>query len=399
MLDIIVILLLAKAFGELAQRLGQPPVLGELIAGVILGGSVLGFIKLGGRGPLSPELSTLLFLAQLGVILLLFEVGLASDLGEFVQVWPSALLVTCVGVTGTFVIVSTITYLFVHNALTATFIGAALSATSIGITARTLHDLGVVRTSTAKIIIGAAVIDDILTLIVLAVMSRLATTGIVSFWQVAKVAGLAIVFLAGSVLIGIPVAPYILRIAKRLRVRGMLTVSAFLFCLTLAYISHAFGLAAIIGAFAAGLVLSKTDDLVHIEDRIKPLADVLIPIFFVMLGVSVNLRVFNPFNPQFSGTLGFTAALIAIAIVTKSLSGLGVRKRGISRLVVGIGMIPRGEVSLIFASIGLAAGIITGAQYSAVIAVVAVTTFVTPPLLRWALSRDHKSTVACTECD
>ena len=390
-LYIIVVLLLAKLLGELAELIHQPAVVGELLAGIILGGSVLGWIRMDGHASLSPSLTSLAFLAQLGVILLLFEVGLESDLDDFLKVGPSALMVAVIGVIGPFAAGYLVSRLFQLPTPVAVFMGAALTATSVGITARTLGDLGQLRTNAARTILGAAVIDDVLGLIILAVVSGLGATGHISYWQVARITALAISFLVGAIVIGVPLAPHILTVAKRLRTRGMLTISAFLFCLVFAYIAHGLGLAAIVGAFAAGLVLAKTADQVHIQERMKPIADIFIPIFFVILGLSVNLRVFNPFSVGARGSLVLAAALILVAVTMKMLAGLGVLRRGISRVVVGIGMIPRGEVGLIFASIGLSKSIINSAEYSAIVAVVVFTTLITPPLLKLAFKTSSKA--------
>jgi len=388
-LYIIIILVFAKVFGELAERIGQPPVLGELVAGVILGASVLGWIRADRTAILAPESSVLVFLAELGVIILLFEVGLESDLEEFLRVGWSAMLVAVIGVAGPFALGYYSSILLGLSYTSAIFMGAALTATSVGITARTLGDLGQIRTSAAKIILGAAVIDDVIGLIILAVVGSLVAGNTVSFGEVGKVVLLAVAFLAGGIAIGIFLAPHMLGLAKKLRTRGMLTISAFLFCLTLSYLAHELGLAAIVGAFAAGLILARTEDLVHIQQRIKPIADIFVPIFFVMLGVSVNLSVLNPLNPEARSNLAFIGILVLVAVVMKVVAGLGVLKRGVSRLVVGVGMIPRGEVGLIFASIGLTRNIITPAEYAAIIAVVIITTFITPPLLKGVLSREN----------
>lgn len=384
-LYVIVILIFAKLFGELAERLKQPAVLGELIAGVILG--ALGWIKISTGHSLPPQLAILTFLAELGVILLLFEVGLESDLEEFLRVGPSALLVAAVGVIGPFVggyLVSSM--VFGISTMVSVFIGATLTATSVGITARTLSDLNLLHTKEAKIILGAAVIDDVLGLIILAVVSGLVSSSHISYWQAGKTTLLAVLFLVGAIVIGIKIAPFLLKIAKSLYTRGMITISAFLFCLVLSFIAHELKLATIVGAFAAGLILARTEDQAHIRHRIEPVADLFIPIFFVMLGISVNVAYFNPLNPASRGALILTGTLILVAMVMKVFSGLGVLGRGVRKLVVGVGMIPRGEVGLIFASLGLSRGIITVDEYAAIIAVVIVTTFVTPPLLKAVLS-------------
>ena len=383
-LQIIIILLFAKVFGELFERIKQPAVLGELVAGVVLGGSVLGWIH-GGAGSESLHL-----LAELGVILLLFEIGLESDLQEFLKVGSSALLVAAIGVICPFVAGYYVSLLFLGlSNMVSIFIGATLTATSVGITARTLSDLRQLHTDAAKIILGAAVIDDVIGLMILAVVSGLSISGSISAFSVAKTSLLAVGFLVGTIVLGIRIAPYMMKVARSLRVRGMLTISAILFCLTLAYIAERLGLATIVGAFAAGLVLARTEDQVHLQARIKPIADIFIPIFFVMLGVSVNISLFNPFNPATKSTFIIMVILIVIAAINKLFSGLGVLKKGVSRIVVGVGMIPRGEVGLIFASIGLARGVINLNEYGAIIAVVIATTFITPPLLKVVLRRSN----------
>lgn len=384
-LQLIIILFAAKVVGELIERVGLPPVLGELLAGVILGGSVLGLIS-------SNEI--LHVLAEIGAIILLFEVGLESDLEEFLRVGTSALVVAIAGIVGPFAVGYAVALGFGLDATTAIFIGATLTATSVGITARTLSDIGKLRTPEAKIVLGAAVIDDVLGLIILAVVVGLVQTHTVSVWDIGRISLLAITFLIGAIAIGIPIAPRVLRVAKRLRTRGVLTVSAVIFCFGLAYVAHELRLATIVGAFAAGLVLAKTDDLAHIQERMKPVADIFIPIFFVMLGVSVDLAVFNPFRPDSGPILLLTGVLIFAAILMKLLSGLGVLRRGINRFAVGIGMVPRGEVGLIFASFGLTNNVIGGGLYSAIVAVVFFTTFITPPLLKLSFRSGNKQVTA-----
>ncbi len=383
-LQIIIILFAAKVVGEITERIGQPPVLGELLAGVLLGGSVFGLIE---------QNEVLHVLAELGAIILLFEVGLESDLEEFLRVGASALAVAVVGVIGPFAVGYAASLAFGLDNVTAIFIGATLTATSVGITARTLSDIGQLRTPEAKIILGAAVIDDVLGLIILAVVVGLIRTHTVSLWEIGKITFLAIAFLVGAIAVGVPVAPRVLTVVKNLRTRGMLTVSAVVFALGLAYLAHELRLATIVGAFAAGLVLAKTEDLAHIQERIKPVADIFIPIFFVLLGVSVDLKAFDPTKPDNGPVLLLTGALILIAIAMKLFAGLGVLRRGVKRLAVGVGMIPRGEVGLIFASFGLTNRVIGADLYSAIVAVVVFTTFVTPPLLKLVLPSGKKQAV------
>ena len=375
-------LVTAKVFGELMDRISQPPVLGELIAGVFLSATVFKWMKVDLHDNMP-----LLLLAEIGVILLLFEVGLESDIEEFLRVGPSAMLVAVIGVACPFVVGYYVSLLFGVSTTVAIFLGATLTATSVGITARTLSDLGYLRTPEAKTILGAAVIDDVLGLIILAVVTGLTVTGHVSVASVAKISILAVLFLFGAVVIGVPIAPYMLKVAKRLRTRGVLTISAFIFCLVLALIAHKLKLATIVGAFAAGLVLARTEDQAHIQEKIKPVADIFIPIFFVMVGIGVDIRVFDVTNPTSRQALGFMIVLVVVAVLMKMISGIGVIKPKMNRLVVGTGMVPRGEVGLIFASIGLSRNIITPAEYAAVVGVVVVTTFLTPPLLSLLLKR------------
>lgn len=383
-LQLVIILFAAKVVGELAERIGQPPVLGELVAGVLLGGSVFGLIE-------SNEV--LLVLAELGAIILLFEIGLESDLEEFLRVGSSALAVALVGIFGPFIAGYAAVLAFGLDTTTAIFIGATLTATSVGITARTLSDIGQLRTPEAKIILGAAVIDDVLGLIILAVVAGLVRTHTVSVWEISKISLIAITFLIGAIAIGIPVAPRLLAMAKRLRTRGMLTVSAIIFAFSLAYIAHELRLATIVGAFAAGLVLARTEDFARIQERIKPVADIFIPIFFVVLGLSVDLSAFDPSRPGGGSTILLMGSLLLIAVATKLIAGLGVLCRGIKRLAVGVGMIPRGEVGLIFASFGLSHGVIDGPLYSSIVAVVVFTTFLTPPLLKVVLRSPNKAAI------
>ena len=384
-LYVALIIAVAKIFGEVSERIGQPAVLGELLAGVILSATLFKWMN----AEVSSNLP-LLFLAELGVILLLFEIGLDSDLDEFLGVGPSALAVAFIGVIGPFVAGYFASTMLGLSQTVSIFVGATLTATSVGITARTLRDLNKLRTLESRIILGAAVIDDVLGLIILAVINSLAASGSVSAFVIIKTAVFAIAFLAAAILIGIPLAPYALAIARRMQTRGALMVSAFIFCLVLSYIAHLIHLATIIGAFAAGLVLARSEHKAHISDRIKPVADIFVPIFFVMLGTSVDLSVFNPANPEARSTFALVGILTVLAVGTKMLSGLGVLRRGVNKLAVGVGMIPRGEVGLIFASVGLTYSIITSSQYAAILAVVIITTFITPPLLKTIMKKPEK---------
>ncbi len=399
LLALVLVLLGARLGGALAEKLGQPPVLGELLAGIVIGN--LGLLGWHGADGL-PGLPGLELLAQIGVIFLLFEVGLASEVGQMLAVGGSALLVATLGVIAPIGLGFLVSHAFfpAHHPLTHWFVGATLCATSVGITARVLADLGRTGSREGRIILGAAVIDDVQGLLVLAVI-----TGIIDSIAGGRPFGAgaallivakAVAFLVVAVVLGRSVSSRVFRLGAHLRGEGVLLSLALAFCFSSAWLAGLLGLAPIVGAFAAGLVL----DEVHYRDLrardraqrdvqtlLKPISTFLVPVFFVLMGMRVDLSVFGR-----AGILGFTAALVAVALVSKQACSLGVLDRGTDRLAVGLGMIPRGEVGLIFAGIG--SGLMIGAErvvdptiFSAVVAMVAATTLLTPPLLAWRLRR------------
>jgi len=374
LVQLVLVLAVAKLGSELAERLGQPPVLGELIGGMLAGAGWFHWLR--------PHDVTLHALAEIGAILLLFEVGLESDLGALLRVGPAALWVAVAGVVLPFGLGYGVAALFGLPKLAALFVGAALTATSVGITARVFGDLGVLSRRESRIVLGAAVADDVIGLIILAVISGLAGKGSLSLGEIAGVIGVAFAFLVGSILIGQRCAAPMLHAARRMRSRGTLCSAAIAFCFALSALAALAGLAPIVGAFAAGLVLARTEHRVPIEPLVKPLADLFIPVFFVMMGAATDLSVLSPATPDGRAALGLGAALAVVAVIGKVIGGLTCPGRGIDRWVVGIAMIPRGEVGLIFAGLGRQQGILTPSLYAAVLAVVLVSTLVTPPALK-----------------
>ena len=377
---LIVILLAAKLAGELFERIGQPAVLGELVAGVVVGASVLGIVPVDTADPYG---SIVHVMAEIGVAILLFEIGLETDLREMFRVGSSALTVALVGV----VLPFTFGYLFWHlyeggASLVAIFVGATLTATSVGITARVLTDIGKINTSEARIIIGAAVIDDILGLLILAVVEGLADTGQVSILGVAKLFALAVGFLAVAMAIGLTTARWLFEFVNRMRVRGVLVTFALVFALLLAYLADLVGLAPIVGAFAAGLILSRTNQFDTIVEQIKPVADVFTPIFFVSIGAAVDITILDPRIPENHEILIIGTGLFVIAVLGKVASGYSIFWRKVNHLAIGAGMVPRGEVGLIFAQLGLLGGILTRDVFSAILIMVMGTTLITPPVLK-----------------
>lgn len=381
------ILVAAKLAGALAARIGQPAVLGELVAGVLLGASVLGVVP--AAGPLHDLLHVL---AEFGVLLLLFEIGLETDLAAMFRTGPAALAVACVGVAAPFALATAYWTYFPVGAtggagIAAVFVGATLTATSVGITARVLSDLGALHGTEARIIIGAAVLDDILGLVILGVVTGLASGVPLSAGGVSRILLVAVGFLVAAVVVGRRVAPRAFAWVERLRVSHALTAFALAAMLGLAALAHRAGSAPLIGAFAAGLVLSGVNAFDTILDEVRPVAALFTPIFFVSVGASVDLALLAPGRPG-AGTLYTVAlALTVLAIAGKVVAGWAAPWERYRRLVVGVGMIPRGEVGLIFADMGRRSGILPPEIFGAVLLMVMVTTFIAPPLLTRLLGR------------
>jgi Na+:H+ antiporter len=394
---IAVILVAANIGGDLASRAGQPAVLGELMVGVILGNVALMGIPWFDSIKIDPGIDTL---AKLGVLLLLFEVGLESTVPQMLKVGLTSLIVALLGVVTPFLLGFLLAaWLMPEASIYAhAFVGATLCATSVGITARVLQDLGKSKTKEARIILGAAVIDDVLGLIVLAVVSGLivgANSGIpVSLFSSAAIFFKAALFLFCSVALGVWLSPKLFSLASRLHARGVLLAVGLSFCFLLSWLAAKVGLASIVGAFAAGLILEDTTYQSFkergekpLEDLIHPIVSFLSPIFFVIMGMRTDLR-----SLAEPGMISLALILTVAAIIGKQISSLGVIGKDVNKISIGIGMIPRGEVGLIFANIGLGLTIggepiISKATYSGIVVMVIFTTVITPPALKWSFSR------------
>lgn len=362
----------AKLFGELAERLGQPAVLGELLAGVILGPSVIGLV------PLS---DAVLVLAEIGVVLLLFEVGLETNLGELARVGAPAMAVAVAGMVLPFAGGYAITLALGHSTLTAAFVGAALTATSIGITARVLSELKVLATREGQIILGAAVVDDVFGLIVLAIVSKIAGGGRIDAATIVKSAALAIGFLVAAVAIGIPLGRQLMGIVERAKVRGVLGAMSVAFALLVAWGAKAAESAPIVGAFAAGMALARTNRRHDIDHALKPVVDLFAPVFFVYVGAEVDVKLLNPAVAGNRPALILGLLLTAVGFVGKFAAGFCAWGK-VRRAFIGAGMVPRGEVGLIFASVGLSTKALPEPVFVSVLVAVFLTTFVAPPLLK-----------------
>jgi Kef-type K+ transport system membrane component KefB len=392
-LALAVIMAAALGGGHVARRLGQPAVLGELLAGILLGNLPgVGLLSFIGASPFLDILS------RVGMLLLLFEVGLDLSVRELLAVGPSSLLVALIGTVSSLVLGSLVAALLMPGAPDAThfFLGAAITATSVGITARVLRDLGASRSAAARIILGASVLDDVLALVVL---------GSVTAWVSARHADaalqassvLALVmkttgFLVLAILLGVRLTPTWFRQAARLRTRGALLAVGLCFCFFLSWATSAIGLGALVGSFAAGLVLEDRHSELFVKRGELPLADVLqpmiaflVPVFFVLVGYRTRLgALWQP------GLLAASLALTGAAIGGKLSAAAGVLDRTARKLTVAIGMVPRGEVTLVFAALGGALRVghvplLDDRGYAALVTVVVLTTLATPPALKWSL--------------
>jgi Kef-type K+ transport system membrane component KefB len=412
LIALVLILAAAKIGSELFERLNQPAVLGELLAGVVLGNLVLIHPSWNFFEPLrmtsgAPEWAVVVDqLARIGVVILLFEVGLESTIQGMLKVGGSSFLVAAVGVIAPFGLGYGISWLMIRELPAGLvpivppgfslhyvhlFIGAVLCATSVGITARVLKDLGKMQRKESQIILGAAVIDDVLGLLILAVIAGViaaAESGQpLEVVAVVKLAVAAVVFLGGSLALGVAVVPRIMSRLAKLRTSGVMLISALLLAFGLSYVAAIVGLAPIVGAFAAGLILEESHfrgfrDAITIEKLLHPIATMLVPIFFVLMGIGVRLETFSNM-----GVIGLAAGLTVAAILGKQVCGLGVIDKGLDRLSIGVGMIPRGEVGLIFAGIGRELKVIDDGTFSAVVMMVMLTTLCTPPVLKYTLAR------------
>ncbi len=390
LLALIAIFVSAKLFGELAERVGQPAVLGELIGGALVGISGLRLVN--------PHDPTIHLLAQLGVILLLFLIGLDTELEKLLRVGVAAVIVAVLGVAATFAGGFALGHLLGFPDVVAVFLGASLTATSVGISARVLSDLGHLHDREAQIILGAAVLDDIIGVILLTLIGRIAEGGDLTPLGVVWLTFVAFGFVILAIAIGSWLAPLLIRAIERIHVARGLFFASLVFALALAYIAQLVGSAIIIGSFAAGLVLALTDKGREIERQVHDVANFFVPIFFVVVGAAIDARTLNPLNADSRKFLVIGIGLAAVAIVGKMLAGLAAPGRGLRRSIIGVGMIPRGEVSLIFAQIGLTSGLLTEGLYSAVAVMVVLTAVATPLLLR-ALLPQSEPTEVHGQCD
>jgi Kef-type K+ transport system membrane component KefB len=378
--NLLIIILVARLAAELAERIKIPAVLGEIVAGIIIGPSVLGLID-----PIKhlDVADMVLLLGEIGVILLLFQVGLEMDLGEMAKVGKPALFVAIIGVAVPFAAGFGVAASFGEDAKVALFIGAALTATSVGITARVLGDLRALALRESRIVLGAAVADDVLGLVILTVVVKVVTEGSISAGVVLETIGLAAGFLLLTGLLAIYVIPRVFTRIDQIA-KSSTTIVSIAFALTLAFslLANQAKLAFIIGAFMAGLAVGRSPQHERIAEGLNPLGHIFIPVFFASIGINADLEAM--FQPS---VLALASVLTVVAIIGKLVAGLGIGRSGGDKLLIGIGMMPRGEVGLIFASIGLSKGVLDDELYGALLLMVLVTTLITPPLIRLKLAK------------
>lgn len=384
--SILAVLIAAKVGGEIAERLRVPSVLGEILAGIAIGPSALALVDL--DDVLTGNAITVL--AELGVLLLLLQVGMEMDLAELGKVGKSSMTVAVIGVAAPFGGGTLAAIALGQETKTAIFVGAALTATSVGITARVFGDLKALSTTESRVVLGAAVADDVLGLVILTVVVKVVTDGTVGVGTVAETFGLAIGFLVISGVVGLGVVPRALDLAHRHgSSAATVPVAAFAVLFLFAGFANVAHLAPIIGAFMAGLALGKSRHHERIHHDTTAIGNLLMPIFFAQIGINTDIGVMG--DPT---VIGIAAVLLMIAVVGKLVSAYGLLGLRADRLLVGIGMVPRGEVGLIFASIGLSNGVLDDELYASLLIVMLVTTLITPPALRWRLAGTASRTAA-----
>ncbi|MBB3128749.1 monovalent cation:proton antiporter-2 (CPA2) family protein [Paenibacillus rhizosphaerae] len=374
-LYIALILLFTKITGDLSVRIGQPAVLGKLIAGIVLGPAVLGWIH-------TDEF--IHFFSEIGVLLLMFIAGLETDLDQLRKNWRSAIAVAVGGIILPFFGGYAVAEAFGFAQNYALFMGVVFSATSVSISVQVLKEMDRLSSREGTTILGAAVVDDVLVVILLAVMMSFLGTG--TDVSLGVLIGKKFIFFAGVIFIGWLVIPRILKPLSKLQVTEPVVSMALVVCFAFSYFAELMGIAGIIGAFAAGIALSQTEFKHTVETKIEPIAySIFVPVFFVSIGLNVT---FKGVGTQ----MGFLAALTIAAILTKFIgAGLGARLTGFntsSSLAIGSGMISRGEVALIMASTGLQAGLLLPEYFTSVVIMVIITTLVAPPLLKIFFSKN-----------
>ena len=372
------VLLTTRALSALAERIGQPAILGELVGGILLGASALGI--------LDPNDVAIHTLAQLGLLILLFEIGLATDLRTLAKVGGTATVVAVVGVVLPFVIGFAALSAMGVGRLPAIVCAAALTATSIGISTRVLAELGFLHTTEGRVVLAAAVLDDIIGLVILSVIATFAAGVAISTTGILRTAAVAFGFVVVTLLAGGYVVPPLFRAAKRLRSPTTIAVLGLIFAFSLAALAGLLGSAIIVGAFVAGVLLNGIQQRDEVLGFAAPIGTLLTPIFFASVGASVDLRALV--EPR---TLLITVVLLAVGAVGKLIAAyVPIWFKG-NKALIGTAMLPRGEVELIVAQTGLAIGALDASLFGAITLMVLLTTLLSPPLIQAVARRDPRA--------
>lgn len=376
--DLFVVLLAAKLGDEVFKRIGQPAIVGEILGGVLVGPSVLGLVEVG---------EVLRVFSELGVVFLLFWVGLETRLSEMRAVGKVAVAVGSAGVVVPFLAGIGFGLALGEDTDTSVFLGAALAATSAGITSATFLDLGIGRTRAARTVLGAAVVDDILALILLSVAVGMAAEGGVDAGKILLALGIAIAFVAFVALGGARLLSSRPRLLETPRFAESSLLPAVILCLGLAAFAANIGLAALIGAFLAGMIVAETKDHTSIEEEVRPLYAFFPPFFFAFIGIELDLGALLDGH-----ALWLLAAITVLAAATKLVPAyLAARPLGRNQAaIVGVGMVPRGEVGIVIASIGAAEGVVDAELFAVVVGMAVLTTLAAPFALR-RLSRGSEA--------
>jgi Kef-type K+ transport system membrane component KefB len=380
LLDLMIVLLSARVLAEVAARLGAPPVIGELTAGVLLGPSLLGWVD--ASGPM-------VLLAEIGIILLLFEVGLETDVSLLLRTGAKSVTVAAAGLVVPFVLAFGLAYwAFDRTLLTALFVGGTLTATSIGVTMRVLSDLGRHQSREGRVVLGAAVLDDIMGVVLLAVLYEFSIGGGVNLTNAGKVLLFVGVFFLMAPVAAKAISAVIDRFDAVSPIPGLIPTTILSLVLLFAWLAHVVGAPQLLGGFAAGLALSRRFFLpfglairtrpafaARIEEQMKPVIHLFTPLFFVTVGLSVNLRLVDWGSPFIWAV---SLSLVVVAVVSKMVGAFLIRETTFLKVVIGLAMVPRGEVGLVFAELGRTSGILGNEMYAALVLVIAFTTLLPP---------------------
>jgi Kef-type K+ transport system membrane component KefB len=384
-LHLLVILLTARLFAELAVRLKSPAVIGELFAGIVIGPSIFGWIE---------PLEALKLMAEIGIILLLFEVGLGTDVKRLIHTGVKSSIIAVLGFAAPLILGFSVAYwLFELSFLVSLFVGGTLTATSIGVTVRVLTDLKLNHSREGNIVLGAAVLDDVLGVMLLALLYEFSIGGGVNWVNAAKV----LVFISAFFVLAPVLAKLMSVVIKRFHnsseIPGLIPTTIVSLVLFFAWLAHAVGAPELLGGFAAGLALSRRfflplgltlrsdeDFSQIIEHQMQPIISLFTPIFFVVVGLSINLRAIDWSS---SYVWLFSAVLLAVAIIGKLVGAFVIRESWASRVLIGTSMVPRGEVGIIFAELGRISGIFNNEIHAGIIIVIVLTTIIPPFFIKW----------------